>query len=73
MSGHRYFARDGRVYVEQGGSVRETSSAVTANGTDLERFDAALEIARRQRAYAGTDPAQSFHRDNDPHPGNVED
>lgn len=42
----RYHARDGKVYDERG---EEAATARTASGRDLERHDAALQAARRQR------------------------
>lgn len=50
MTTHTYIAKGGKVYVrEPGGVLRECGSALTANGRDLEKFDAALQVARMQR------------------------
>jgi len=50
---HSYYAKDGKVYVKQTGQPdREAGTALTANGRDLERHDAALQLARRQRGDA---------------------
>lgn len=46
MTTHRYTARNGRVYDEDG---REAGTARTAGGRDLEAHAAALELARQQR------------------------
>ena len=47
---HRYIARDGRVYVKETGKPeREAGTALSASGRDLERFEKALNEARRQR------------------------
>lgn len=46
---NRYYARDGRVYVKVDGEApREVSSALTARGRELERFEKALQKATRQ-------------------------
>jgi hypothetical protein len=46
---HRYYARDGRVYVKPTGEPeREVTTAVTTSGRDLERFERALDSARAQ-------------------------
>ena len=44
-----YFARDGKVYAKTPEGTREVTSALSANGRDLARFEAALEVARAQR------------------------
>lgn len=46
---NRYFARDGRVFVKvDGESPREVSTAITARGRELERFERALHKATAQ-------------------------
>lgn len=45
----RYVAKAGRVYVREGGKLREISTALSTNGRDLARYEAALESARLQR------------------------
>lgn len=45
-----YFAEDGRVYARTPDGVVEAGTALSADGSDLERHDQALQIARAQRA-----------------------
>lgn len=52
-SGARYFARDGKIYAKRNGVTEECGSALTANGRELDRFQFALDAARRQRAAKG--------------------
>lgn len=48
----RYIAKRGRVYLHDGDGYREVSSALTARGRDLQRFDRAVHIAKAQREAA---------------------
>jgi hypothetical protein len=45
-----YFAKDGRVYARTPDGIVEAPTALSANGRDLTRHDAALRLAREQRA-----------------------
>jgi 3D (Asp-Asp-Asp) domain-containing protein len=45
----KYSAKGGKVYVTTDQGTRETSTAVGTSGRELERFERALEVARRQR------------------------
>ena len=49
MNETRYYASGGKVYAVLPGGVEERGTALTADGRDLERFDRALDKARRQR------------------------
>lgn len=53
-TGARYYARHGKVFAQprDGGSAYECGSALSAHGRELERFEAALNEARRQREVA---------------------
>ena len=44
-----YYADGGKVYAKTPDGTREVGSALSANGRDLARFDAALQVARAQR------------------------
>jgi hypothetical protein len=44
-----YFARDGKVFAKTPDGEREVSTALSANGRDLARFEKALDRARAQR------------------------
>jgi hypothetical protein len=44
-----YVARDGKVYAKTPDGEREVSTALSANGRDLARFEKALDRARAQR------------------------
>lgn len=44
-----YFARDGKVYARRGGVTEEAGTALSANGRELDRHQAALDVARLQR------------------------
>lgn len=47
---NRYFARDGRVFVQTlGEAPRQVSSALTPQGRELERFERAAKTAQQQR------------------------
>jgi hypothetical protein len=52
MTTGRYRIRDGRIYAVVDGTEREMSTALTADGRDLEQFERAMEEARKQRASA---------------------
>ena len=45
-----YYAEDGKVYARTSEGTHEVSTALSANGRDLERFERALNIARTQRS-----------------------
>lgn len=48
-TGTSYFARGGKTYARRHGVTEECGSARSANGRELDRFQAALDNARRQR------------------------
>jgi hypothetical protein len=44
-----YFAQGGKVFAKTPTGVYEVSTALSASGRDLERFEAALNVARQQQ------------------------
>lgn len=53
-TGARYFARDGKVYAKRlDGAVAEAATALSADGRELDRHQAALYNAQAQRDAKG--------------------
>lgn len=48
-TGARYIAREGRVYARTGEGERAVSTALSANGRELDRFERAFQAAKAQR------------------------
>ena len=55
-----YYAEDGKVFARTPEGTREVSTALSANGRDLERFERALNIARAQREAAHRELEDAF-------------